>query len=390
MGGDVAVTSTPHDFRVLNVDSSSYPWVDSIVVVPPELSGLSLGSEAFQVDTGGGGRPVEAVRLDADALEVAMVVDASVGTDDDFRRAQGALLEVPVHLPGASVAVVQSSRPATVVWPLTDDPVTASRAVRSMSPGGQPALVDGVASAINALTSTTTPGPSAEITRRAVVVIAGATPVDTYQMVAQAMRARDLGVTVYVISVGNTVSVDLERLASISNGRAVATSPTRMVAAIDATIDDLRGQYRLRFSLADEPAADLEGHLPGEVVGSVGLQPVAASVTASGTNATVPLTIPPGAGAGTGADSQGPAGDTAAAPSPDDPLWLPALGVLLLLVVAALAVSRFTTWSARRNATVGDGPHTEPPAEESIELDDADGAEGADEAEDRPLVGASR
>jgi von Willebrand factor type A domain len=382
MGGG-EVTTTPQDFRVLDVDSSSYPWVDSVVVVPRALSGRSLGSDAFEIQAGGASHPVEAVRLDADALELALVVDASVGDDDDFRRAQGALLEVPVHLPGASVAVVRSSRPATVVWPLTGDPVAASRAVRSMSPGGQPALVDGVASALDAFSTDTSPPPSGEATRRAVVVIAGDPVADTYQMVAQAMRARDMGVTFYVISVGDTVPVELDRLATMSGGRAVAVAPRDMVAAIDQTIADLRGQYRLRFSLSDDRAAGLEGQLPGQVVGAVGLRPAAASVTASGTSASVPLTIPPGAGAAADRPTDNP-GDSA--PPVDDAVWFPTVGMLLLLVVAALAVSRFTSWAAARHAPVGAVPRHEPPAVETIEAtDDTD----ADDDADRPLVDAA-
>jgi hypothetical protein len=361
---------------VLEVDSSGYPAVRSVVVVPRELSGRSLGSEAFEIQAGGASYPVEAVRLDADALELALVVDASVGDDDNFLRAQGALLEVPVHLPGASVAVVRSSRPATVVWPLTGDPVAASRAVRSMSPGGNPALVDGVASALNAFSTDTSVPPAGEATRRAVVLIAGDPAVDTYQMVAQAMRARDMGVTVYVITVADAVPVELDRLATLSSGRAVAVAPRDMVAAIDQTIADLRGQYRLRFSLSGEQQAGLDGQVPGEVVGAVGLRPAAASVNASGTSATVPLTIPPAAGAA----ADRPTGDTAA-PPPEDTVWFPTVGMLLLVVVAALAVSRFGSWAARRHAVVGDGPRRDPPAIEAIdpietiepiEVDDAD------------------
>jgi hypothetical protein len=384
MGGGGAVTTTPQDFRVLDVDSSSYPAVESVVVVPRELSGRSLGSDAFQVQANGASRPVEAVRLDADALELAMVVDASVGDDDDFRRAQGAMLEVPVHLPGASVAVVRSSRPATVVWPLTDDPVAASRAVRSMSPGGRPALVDGVASALDAF-STGTSADATELTRRAVVLIAGDAAVDTYQMVAQAMRARDLGITVYVISVGDTVPVDLGRLASMSSGQAVAVSPRNLVSAIDQAIDDLRSQYRLRFDLTEEAqAAGLDGQLPGEVVGAVGLQPAAASVNASGTSAHVPLTIPPGAGTSPDGPTAAPQADS---PAPnEDTIWWPTVGMLLLLVVSALGVSRFTSWSAARHAAASGTPRN-PPDAEAIEVPEV--PEEVVGSDDPPLVPAA-
>jgi hypothetical protein len=101
-------------------------------------------------------------------------------------------------------------------------------------------------------------------------------------------------------------------------------------------------------------------------------------VTASGTSAQVPLTIPPG-------PATSPDRPTAAAPEPDDDtIWYPTIGMLLLLVVAALGISRFTSWSASRHTSTGHTPH-EAPESEAIEVPET----GAVDAEEPPLVPAA-
>jgi von Willebrand factor type A domain len=364
---------------VLAVDASSYPVVESTVVVPPALSGRSLSSESFEVRHGGSSWTVQAERVDPQALDLVLLVDDSVGVDG-FHRAQGALLEVPVHLPEARVAVVHSGGAATQVWPLAADPDVASRAVRSLQPTGSGALERGVESALQAFPA----GEAEDTTSRAVVMIVGDPTVDPYRVVGAALTARQMGVTFYVITVADSVPVDFDRMASMTNGRAVAVDQDALVAAIDRTMADLRGQYRLRFDLSGGDAtAGLEGRVAGEVVAAVGIQPVAATVNADGISANIQMSVPPPGGAGTGA------GLDTSEPSTLPPWgtdWFPALVVLLLLVVAAVGVDRFAAPSAARKPTVraparrGSAIVVEPPA--SAAEDDAD------DADDRSLVGA--
>ena len=298
VGGGSAVRSAAGDFRVLTVDSSDFPLVESMVVVPRALSGRTLSSESFEVHQAGANHPVEAVPLDPQRLELVLMVDDSVGGGEVFQRAQGALLELPVHLPQARVAVVHSGRPATRIWPLAADPDTASLAVRSLRPMDSGALEVGVDSALRVFPSET----PQDGTSRAVVMIVGDADVDPYRIVSAALTARELGVTFYVITVAESVRVDFDRLASMTNGRAVAVDADNLVAAVDRTMADLRGQYRLRFDLSGRPeASDLQPRLPGEVVAAVGIRPVAATVNADGVSADLRLAITPPSPVGTGA-----------------------------------------------------------------------------------------
>ncbi|MGH9117959.1 MAG: vWA domain-containing protein [Acidimicrobiales bacterium] len=375
VGGRAPATTVAEDFRVLAVDSSSYPVVESMVVVPPALSGRSLSSESFEVRHGGSARTVEAVQLDPRALELVLMVDDSVG-GDGFHRAQGALLEVPVHLPQARVAVVHSGGSATTVWPLAADPDLASQAVRSLRPGVSGALERGVESALQVFSADEVD----EDTSRAVVMIVGDPTVDPYRVVGSALTARQMGVTFYVITVAESVPADFDRLASMTNGRAVAVDHDALVAAIDRTMADLRGQYRLRFDLSGgDVTAGLEGRVAGDVVAAVGIHPVAATVNAGGISADIRMSVPPPSGPSTGAGGNG------GEPSPRAPWatdWLPALAVLLLLVLAAVGVDRFAAPSAARPPTMRTPSRPRPASvvQPPVSVTEV-------ETDDRPLVG---
>ena len=172
------------------------------------------------------------------------------------------------------------------------------------------------------------------------------------------MRARRMGVTVYVITPGERMPVDLERLASMTSGRALAAGASGVVAAVDRTVAELRSQYRLRFELPDGgDAGDLSGEVPGEVVAAVGVQPVAAEVNADGTNAQVELSVPPPQPSpGTAPEP----GIEPPSPSPVSTGWYVAVGALLL-VLAAAGLSRLTAKADARLAAV-DMPGRRPPA----------------------------
>jgi hypothetical protein len=340
VGGGHHISAVTGDLRVVEIDSSAYPTVESVVVVPRALSRRSLSSESFEVRQGGTVLPVEVVPMDPSALELVMVVDASAAVGDTFFLAQGGLLEVPVHLSEPKLAVVRAAHPARVVLPLTADPLAVSKALTSMEPGGADALGDGLELAVEQFSSTGN-------ARRAILVVAGdATIDDPVRLMRLAASATSAGATVYVISLGNRAPTELALLASMTSGQVIAPDHGTMLAAVDQIVADLRGQYRLRIRLSGgDGFADVDDRPPGDVVAILGLQSVAATVHADGTSAEVrlPISIPPSVAsdlASTAAERSN-AADSAVS----DGLIV---GAVLLLVAAAMAIAGSLASAAAR------------------------------------------
>jgi von Willebrand factor type A domain len=368
--GGGQISAVTGDLRVVEIDSSAYPTVESVVVVPRALSRQSLSSESFEVRQGDAVLPVEVVPLDPSALELVMVVDASAAIGDGFFLAQGGLLELPVHLSEPKLAVVRAAHPARVVLPLTADPLAVSKALTSLEPGGADALAEGLELAVEQFSVTGN-------ARRAILVVAGdATIDDPVRLMRLAASATTMGATVYVISLGDGAPTELALLASITSGRVIAPDRGTIVAAVDQIVADLRGQYRLRIRLPGaDGLADAEDRPPGEVVAVLGLQSVAATVHADGTSAEVrlPIAIPPSVASDL-ASTAAERSNAAAAVS--DGLIV---GAVLLLVAAAMALASAAARLALARPDPGPGRSAgEEAAAAASQVDDA--ATGGDES----------
>jgi hypothetical protein len=300
-----APVTADEELRIISVDDSQYPIVETVVVVPALLASHGLESTHFDARERTDARPLAVEPLDPATLELAVVVDASIGPER-LTAAQGGLLEIPVHLPEPEISLVTAANPPSVALPLTSDPRAASVAFRSMAAGHGSALEAGIEMALDQFT------PSAGW--KAMIVVAGTAPRDADRLALAAERAQTSRVQTYVISV-DSVPEELGRIAFASGGEAMAIGPDGFLAAVDDIVAELRGQYRLRIELSgDDPAA-----------------PVALAVSAFGITARTPLRIEATAG------SRQLSGESGSPPSsPLPPVVLVVGGLLVVAVVVGL------------------------------------------------------
>jgi hypothetical protein len=251
---------------VLRIDSSGYPTVTAQVAVPMVLSGRSLDSADFQVREGDEVRDATVQRLDLSQLEVVVILDSSL-RGPSFLAAQGALLEVPVHLVGPTLTVLRTGNPTTVLLPPTTDGTAASTAIESFAPADGAAEISGLSRALDEL-----PPPAG---RRAILIMTSASTENSFEVTSRIDRAAADGTSVYVIGVGSSVPASIRRSAQDSGGAAFPVRTPTIVPAIDAMIADLVGQY--------DVTATLRNKIPGT--------PISLVVSAMGITAEAPLVL---------------------------------------------------------------------------------------------------
>jgi hypothetical protein len=264
----VAQTDEPA-LKVVTVDSSEYPSIDAIVTVPKILSGQRLDAGDWVVLEDGEPRPVDVRPFDPAALEVAVVLDSTL-EGGSFLSAQGALMELPVHLSQPTMSVVSAGATPVVALAPTRDTDAMSTAIHGLeSTPGPNALEDGLTVALNQF--------SPAGVRRAVVVVTDELVFDPERINQAGTRARRDGVAIFVVSLGPSLSPAMEQLAYMTGGASwkidPRVAPLGVVPAIDEVVGELRGQYQLVVELTgDDPEA-----------------PVVAAVTSTGITAFGPL-----------------------------------------------------------------------------------------------------
>jgi hypothetical protein len=255
--------------KVVTVDSSNYPQIDAIVTVPKLLSGQRLETQDWVVLEGDEPRPVEVRPFDPAALEVVAVLDSTI-EGAPFLSAQGALMELPVHLSQPTMAVVSAGATPVVALAPTRDRGAMSTAIHDLtSTPGPNALEDGLIVALNQF--------SPAGVRRAILVVTDELVFDPERISQTIGRARNQGVAVFVVSLGRSLAPEIEQLAYQTGGASWVVNPREaplgIVPAIDEFVGELRGQYQL--------VVELSGDDPDE--------PVTAVVSSTGVTAYGPL-----------------------------------------------------------------------------------------------------
>jgi hypothetical protein len=255
--------------KVVTVDGSDYPRIDAIVTVPKLLSGQRLEAQDWVVLEGDEPRPVEVRPFDPAALEVVAVLDATI-EGPPFVSAQGALMELPVHLAQPTMAVVSAGATPVVALAPTRDRGAMSTAILGLtSSPGPNGLEDGLILALDQF--------SPAGVRRAILVITDELDVDPERINRTIGRARREGAAVFVVSLGRGVAPEIEQLAYHTGGASWVVNPREaplgIVPAIDEFVAELRGQYQL--------VVELRGADPDA--------PVTAAVSSTGVTASGPL-----------------------------------------------------------------------------------------------------
>ena len=244
-GASPAVAQTPeHEIKVISVDSTAYPDIKAVVSVPTVLSGRSLDAEHFAILEREASVPVEVEAFDPSQLQLSVVVDSTMDPAS-FVGAQGALLELPVHLRGPNVSIIEATTPARVALPPTRDRAAASFVVRGLAPSsGAANIEDGIAVAFDQFIP--------DGSRRAILLVTSAVEVDAGRIARATDRAVREGVVVYVISLNSFVGPELLVMANATAGAAWAVESVGIVPTIDHMVAELQGQYQLATRLTGE------------------------------------------------------------------------------------------------------------------------------------------
>lgn len=240
-----AASAAPSAVEVAGSDVAEYPNVSLTVTVPAEFAGHDLPSSAFTVIEAGNRRPVEAMRLPGDDLEVVLVIDTSGsmrGAAVEAAKA-AALTFIDGLPPTTRLAVVTFGRAPGVVSPFSSDHGAARIAVQNVQVAGETALYDAVSLAAGLFT----PGAG----RRALVVLSDgadtASRLDLDDAVA-ALSAAQAHADMVELATPESTRAALDRLAVAGGGRVVsAADPGGLVAIYKDLAASLASQHRLAY-----------------------------------------------------------------------------------------------------------------------------------------------
>jgi hypothetical protein len=136
-----AVPSDPLDAAtVYAVDQTaatdgSTPVARILLSAPPRLATRTLTADDITVTVDGAPRPVRVQRLTADDLEIAVVVDTTLG-GDALRTMQAALVELALQLPpGATMRVVGAGGSSSDAAPVPGPAISAVRGLQPTATG---------------------------------------------------------------------------------------------------------------------------------------------------------------------------------------------------------------------------------------------------------------
>lgn len=185
-------------------------------------------------------------------ISIALLLDASASMLYSMKHATKAAAEFVRHAlkegDRCSITAVQEVPRRTV--PLTGDHDAVAKAVEAITPKGQTALYDSVASAIRELRE--------EKNRRAIVVLSdGSDTASNWSYSEVEQLAREAGIPIYFIayeSAGASSLRDIDRLrflAAQTGGFVATATQQNLMAKYEAIERDLRAQFAITYQVSD-------------------------------------------------------------------------------------------------------------------------------------------
>jgi Ca-activated chloride channel homolog len=185
-------------------------------------------------------------------ISIALLIDSSASMLYSLKHATKAAAEFVNHAlkdgDRCSVTAVQEVPRRTV--PLTGDRAVVAKAVEAITPRGQTALYDSVASAIRELRE--------EKNRRAIVVLSdGSDTASNWSYDEVEQLAREAAIPIYFIayeSAGESSMRDIDRLrflAAQTGGFVATATQQNLMAKYEAIEKDLRAQFAIKYQVSD-------------------------------------------------------------------------------------------------------------------------------------------
>ncbi len=340
------------ELRIEAVDARAYPSVEVLVTPPPGLYGAV--PEAVVVLENGTARPATAGLLAAHPLQVLLVVDTSGSMrGEPLEAAKAAAAGFLAALPPTTrTAIMGFAASPGAAGSFSEDPSAAAGALAGLQAGGETALYDAVAAALEAF-------EEGDEGRPFIVLLSdGGDTASTTTLAEAVARLRASDVRFYAVELQSEESdtAALQELADVGAGRVVsAEDPAALAAMYDQVASELVNQLVVSYTSAAGGTTELAITITHQGVNAT----VTATVTLPGTSATTTsapattATTRPGQGSATPATTTAapppPSPYLAGGPGPLEAPWVLPAG-LAAVFLAALAAIGLAVTSADRPA----------------------------------------
>ncbi len=334
---------------VVAADLSDYPEVTVTVAarLPPTLDGATLPPQALRLSEAGAAREVAVSPAPTEDLEVVLLLDTSVSSDDGTLSAVvGAAVEFVLGLPDARVAVVSSGGQPRVVAPASEDHAEVTAGLGTVVAAADGDLLGAVPLAVDQFSEGGTG-------RR--ILVAVSTGPDTASATASAGAAAAVsraGAALYALDVrpaGGEAGALAQLAAAAIGDLLIVEDAGELVGVLDVVTDDLANSYELSYRSEE-----------------AGPTPVAVTLDQGEVQAESTVTLPLPSDAADGETMTSPT-EANAAPAPSGPPEAlaardgiadsPTTGRLPLLVITGVALGLFVigTTVLHRSAPAGGG-----------------------------------
>ncbi|MBI2169923.1 MAG: type II secretion system F family protein [Actinobacteria bacterium] len=241
-----AAAQTKAPLELVDLDTTSRPYVTVTVAVPRELAAAELGPQNFTVTEDGEPRKAAVTRVPGDTLEVVLVIDASGSMLGEplaaaKAAAQGFVAAMPA---GTRIAVVGFGNAPDVVAGFGRDELTA--AIDGLTAKGETALYDAVVTGVEQFAA----GGEGAARRYTVLLSDGGDTASarTIEEAVAALTAADTGFSAVALATAESDLGALGQLAQATGGKVVAASdPSELAAAYDAIAGKIVNQYEVRY-----------------------------------------------------------------------------------------------------------------------------------------------
>ena len=237
----------PETVAVVAADLSDYPEVTVTVAarLPPTLDGATLPPQALRLSEAGAAREVAVSPAPTEDLEVVLLLDTSVSSDDGTLSAVvGAAVEFVLGLPDARVAVVSSGGQPRVVAPASEDHAEVTAGLGTVVAAADGDLLGAVPLAVDQFSEGGTG-------RR--ILVAVSTGSDTASATAPAGAAAAVsraGAALYALDVrpaGGEAGALAQLAAAAIGDLLIVEDAGELVGVLDVVTDDLANSYELSY-----------------------------------------------------------------------------------------------------------------------------------------------
>jgi tight adherence protein B len=235
------------ELRIESTDTTAHPDVSLVVIVPPEMIGKNLTSDAFVVFEDGDVRAVTATPVPTDGLQVVLLLDSSGSMKGEpIAAAKSAAQSFLDAMPeGVEVAVVSFADEPVVLSPFTTDKDQTLIAIADLSLGKNTALYDGLVAGSAIF-------DSEDGTQRALVLLSDGGDTASVTGVEDAIVGLlDANISFYAVELQSPES-DPETLAQLgvaTDGIVVAAEdPEGLTAVFVDVASQIVNRYELRYT----------------------------------------------------------------------------------------------------------------------------------------------